>query len=244
MKESLTLCLTALFLSATPGMAQRKSAFLESELSKTITKRISLRHLIHLPEGHEGKNQRWPLLLYLHGGMGRGNDFQKIFWYPVPKMILENAFPNSFVVVIPQCPEGKIWTELSDALLELIHDITGRYKIDTSRIYGIGYSMGGNGIAYLAYANPEIFAAIAPMSGFYHPVLWGGKLKNIPAWFFHGVKDATAGVDSADQMVEEYRKDKLEVKYSRDPEGIHQPPSVEQHLELLQWLLTHAKGKE
>jgi predicted peptidase len=222
--------------------AQQNSPFAEDDISKKITKEISLRYLIYVPEGYDSRKQAWPLLLYLHGGLGRGNDFKKLYWYPVPKMILEGAFPKSFIVVMPQCPEDKIWAELTDALSELINEITKRYKIDTSRIYGIGYSMGGNGIAYLAYTNPKIFAAIAPMSGFYY-TWWVTRLKEIPAWFFHGAKDSIANVDEADKMVEGYRKVAVptEVKYSRDPEGIHCPPSEEQHLELLQWLLKHSK---
>jgi predicted peptidase len=222
------------------GSEKQNSPFSKNELSKKITKEISLRYLIHLPEGYEGSEQHFPLLLYLHGGIGRGADFQKLYWYPIPKMILEKKFPNSFIAVIPQCPKGKMWTELTDALTELIHEITLRYKIDTTRIYGIGYSMGSNGIAYLAYANPEIFAAIAPMSGKFN-TWWVSRLKRVPAWFFHGAKDTLVSVRESDEMVAEYNKNGAEIKYFRNPEGIHCPPTVEKHLELLQWFLEHSK---
>lgn len=219
---------------------QQNSPFSKNVLSKKITKEISLRYLIHLPDGYEGSEQHFPLLLYLHGGIGRGNDFQKLYWYPILKMILEKEFPNSFIAVIPQCPEGKIWTELTDALTELIHETTLRYKIDITRIYGIGYSMGGNGIAYMAYTNPEIFAAIAAMSGKYN-TWWISRLKRVPVWFFHGAKDTLVSVRESDEMVEYYKKNGAEVKYSRNPEGIHCPPTLEQHLEVLQWLSEHSK---
>ena len=40
----------------------------------------------------------------------------------------------------------------------------------------------------LAYYAPDIFAAIAPMSGMSN-TWWASKIKHIPSWFFHGVKD-------------------------------------------------------
>lgn len=228
-----------LFLGKT-GIAQQKNPFIENRLPETITKNISLRYLVHLPNQSGGMHHPLPLLLYLHGGMGRGNDFKKLYWYPVPKMILENTFPDSFVVVIPQCPEGKNWIEYTDALSELIHQTIKYYSIDTSRIYGIGYSMGGNGIAYLAYMHPELFSAIAAMSGFYYTT-WASRLKDIPSWFFHGAKDTILNIDESDKIVEELRKFQANVKYTREPEGIHSPPAVEQHLEVLQWFLEHSK---
>jgi len=155
-------------------------------------------------------------------------------------MILENKFPDSLIAVIPQCPEGKYWPELTDELSCLINEITTHYHVDTTRIYGIGYSMGGNGIAYFAYAHPKIFAAIAAMSGKYN-TWWLSRLKKVPAWFFHGVKDSLVNVRESDEMVEEYKKIGIEVKYSRDPEGMHRPPTEAQHQELFQWLLQQSK---
>jgi predicted peptidase len=220
---------------------QRESPFVEGDLSRIITKRISVRYMAHLPGGYAGTKDRWPLLIYLHGGRGRGSDFQKLYWYPIPKMILENKFPDSFVVVIPQCPEGKDWTELIDALEVLIGHMIDNFRIDTSRIYGIGYSMGGNGIAYFAYTHPGMFSAIVPMSGEYFTT-WASRLGKVPCWFFHGAKDTIANIDRCDRIVEELRKFNDEVKYTRDPQGIHSPPTMEQHLEISQWLLKHSKG--
>jgi predicted peptidase len=222
--------------------AGRDAPFLENTLRKRIGKEVSIRYLLHLPDGYGSSGRRFPLLLYLHGGLGRGNDFQKLSWYPVPKMIRERTFPGSFIVVIPQCPEGGTWDELEDALVALVDDVSSHYRVDPLKIYGLGYSMGGNGIAHLAFMHPDIFAAIAPMSGYYF-TWWASRLKDVPAWFFHGAKDPRIAVGGADAMVEEYEKSGAEVKYSRDPEGVHRPPTEEQHLEVLQWFLGHAKKR-
>jgi predicted peptidase len=236
------LLLALLVLDGESSFSQESQPFQESVLSKTITRQLSLRYLIHVPKKYGTRNSAYPLLLYLHGGLGRGNDFQKLSWYPIPKMIRENSFPDSFIVVIPQCPEGQMWTEQLDALLSLIEETAKRYSIDTTRIYGMGYSMGANGIGYLAYVRPKIFSAIALMSGVYNP-WWVTRLRNVPAWYFHGAKDTCVSVNQSDRMVEEYRKEGMMARYSRDPEGGHRPPSTEAHREVLDWLLQFSKDR-
>jgi predicted peptidase len=239
--ESVLLAgIAGLFALGTAGFGGQASPFLEKKLTKEVVKEISIRYLLHLPEGYESSGERYPLLLYLHGGLGRGSDFQKLSWYPIPKMIRENKFPDSMIALVPQCPEGRMWDELDDALVSLIDEISHRYRVDPSRVYGLGYSLGGNGIAHLAYAHPDIFAAIAPMSGYYFN-WWVSRLKDTPTWFFHGARDASVSVTEADEMVEEFRKSGAEVNYTRDPEGGHRPPTEAQHLEVLQWFLKHSK---
>jgi len=225
-----------------PLQAQDETPFLEKIFSKEICHDISLRYLISLPVGYNDSPEKWPLLLYLHGGMGRGNDFKKLYWYPVPKMILEKKYNLSFIVLIPQCPDGKMWSDMElIEVNELLKNTIKSYHVDSTRVYAIGYSMGGNGVLALAYYAPNIFAAIAPMSGYY-TTWWASKIKNIPSWFFHGAKDDHVAVRESDEMVDSLKKEGAEVKYSRNNEGIHSPPTEKEHLELFEWLLKHKKG--
>ena len=235
------LILISIFLNLTT-QAQNSEPFLEKNFSKEICYNISLRYLIYLPANYDSQNN-WPLLLYLHGGMGRGNDFKKLYWYPVPKMIREKIYNLPFIIVIPQCPEGKIWSDIELIhVTELIKDTVKSYNVDSTRIYAIGYSMGGNGVLALAYYAPDIFAAIAPMSGMSN-TWWAFKIKHIPLWFFHGAKDDHVPVHESDDMVEALRKEGAKVKYSRDNERAHSPPTEDEHLELFEWLLKHKKNQ-
>ena len=222
--------------------AQENEPFLENNFSKEICYDISSRYLISLPSNYDSK-EKWPLLLYLHGGMGRGNDFKKLYWYPVPKMILEKKYNLPYIIIIPQCPEGKMWSgmELIN-VTELLKNIIENYNVDRTRIYAVGYSMGGNGVLALTYYTPDTFAAIAPMSGMSN-TWWASKIKHIPSWFFHGVKDDQVPVRESDEMVEALKKEGAEVKYSRDTERAHSPPSENEHLELFEWLLQHKKDQ-
>jgi predicted peptidase len=226
-----------------PIQAQDNGPLFEKKFSKEICSDISLQYLISLPTGYNDSREKWPLLLYLHGGMGRGNDFKKLYWYPVPKMILEKKYDLPFIVVIPQCPEGKMWSDMElIKVTELLKNIIECYKVDSSRVYAIGYSMGGNGVLALAYYAPDFFAAIAPMSGMSN-TWWASQIKNIPSWFFHGVKDDHVPVRESDEMVAALKKEGAEVKYSRNNEGTHSPPTEKEHLELFEWLLKHKKSQ-
>jgi predicted peptidase len=240
MRYALITSLVILLMTSEMGLAQGSEAFLQRTLTGKVTRNISLRYLIHIPNDYNVTGRRFPLLLYLHGGKGRGDDFKKLSWYPVPKMIVEHSLPDSFVVIIPQCPSGQLWPEQTDGLISLIDETTSQYRIDTARIYGMGYSMGGNGIANVAYARPDLFAALVLMSSIYNP-WWVTRLKKIPAWYFHGAKDDRVSVYEADRMVEEYKREGAEPRYSRDPESGHRPPSEEEHIMILRWLLMHSR---
>jgi len=221
---------------------QDNKPFLEKTFSKKICCDISVRHLIFLPEGYNDSQKKWPLLLYLHGGMGRGNDFKMLYWYPVPKMILKKKYKLPFIVLIPQCPKGKMWSDMElIKVAELIKHTIESYKVDSTRVYAVGYSMGGNGVLALANYASDLFAAIAPMSGMSN-TWWASKIKDIPAWFFHGAKDNRVPVRESDEMVDALKKEEAEVKYSCDNERAHSPPSEKEHLELFEWLLKHKKS--
>ncbi len=83
----------------------------------------------------------------------------------------------------------------------LLDEIEANYRVDKNRIYVTGLSMGGHGTWTLALAEPNRFAAIAPVCGWSHPVEFQ-KIANIPIWIFHGAKDFVVPVSASEQMVE------------------------------------------
>jgi len=94
----------------------------------------------------------------------------------------------------------------------------------------------------LALANylPDMFAAIAPMSGMSN-TWWASRIKDIPSWFFHGAQDDRVPVHESDEMVDALKKEGADVTYTRSDSRTHSPPSEEEHLELFEWLLKHKK---
>lgn len=200
---------------------------------KEVKREVTANYLLYIPQDYDQK-EKWPLILYLHGGMGRGDDLSLLDWYPLPKLLAQNdSYP--FMAVIPQCPAGEMWTD-TELLKALLDDIVAKYKVDDDRIYLMGYSMGGTGAWYMAYKYPDVFAAVAPMSGNTNP-WWASRLKNIPIWAFHGQKDNTIPVTETEEMAEAIRKEGGNIKISIDSERGHSPPPLAEHEKLFDWLL-------
>ena len=79
-----------------------------------------------------------PLIVFLHGSGEKGADLQKIKSH-VPLKYLETNKLDC-IVLASQCPDNKYWD--SDQLYLLIKKIVVENKIDSSRIYLTGLSMG------------------------------------------------------------------------------------------------------
>ncbi|NIW48192.1 MAG: phospholipase, partial [Gammaproteobacteria bacterium] len=81
-----------------------------------------LKFLLYLPSDYHNSEQKWPLVLFLHGIGERGTDLELVKLFGIPKEIEEGVeFP--FLVVSPQCPEDTIWANELDALHALLGDI-------------------------------------------------------------------------------------------------------------------------
>lgn len=206
---------------------------------KEISRTVNARYLLYLPKDYGMQDKKWPLIYYLHGGMGRGNDLEKLKWYPIPKMFEQNdSLP--FIVLSPQCPIDESWTD-TELLLALLDEILSNYAVDPNRVYLTGYSMGGSGVWYLAYEYPDRFAAIAPMSGIGNK-FWASRLKDVPIWVFHGAQDTTISVSETLDMVQALKSEGGDIKVTIDPERGHRPPSVAEHEELFNWFLGHCRN--
>ncbi len=210
------------------------------KFEKKITKTVSCNYLLFLPEDYGKKRQRWPLILFLHGAGERGSVLNKVKAHGPPK-IVKNRKDFPFIVVSPQCPEGDWWTEKVEVLINLVDDISARYKVDKERIYLTGLSMGGFGTWSLASAYPERFAAIAPVCGEGSRIM-ALKLKDIPTWVFHGAKDRVVPLEKSEEMVNAIRKRGGDVKFTIYPEAGHDSWTESyKNQELYDWFLEHSK---
>lgn len=225
----------------TPGFAAQgaPAGFTPVEAPVTLERRVTLRYLVHLPEGYAESTRPWPVLLYLHGGMGRGTDFANMAWYPPIAMTSEGQAPP-FVLVAPQCPAGDTWSD-PETLIAVLDRVAATYRVDPDRVYLAGYSMGGEGAWFLAYRYPDRFAAVAPMSGPGNP-WWASRLARLPVWAFHGANDTNVPVSQTEAMVAAIRKEGGDVRVSLAPERGHSPPTRAEHEALWKWFLEHRRG--
>ncbi|HYV26769.1 MAG TPA: phospholipase, partial [Candidatus Eisenbacteria bacterium] len=77
-------------------------------------------YLLFLPTGYEANaKKRWPLILFLHGSGERGTNIWKVATHGPPKG-MKNLDEFPFIIVSPQCPEGRFWS--NDSLLALLDE--------------------------------------------------------------------------------------------------------------------------
>lgn len=169
---------------------------------QSVALNAAVGYYAYLPEDHYlHPADRFPLLVFLHGSGEKGNgttELGRVLVHGPPKLI-RNGRDFPFIVISPQLPanQGGWPAGLVD---ELINKAIADYRVDTTRMYVTGLSMGGYGTWAYAVAKPGRLAAVVPIAG-------GGStgqacsMKNVPAWAFHGDADGTVNVSGSVNMV-------------------------------------------
>jgi len=211
-------------------------------MKKRITKTVAINYLLYLPKdyGKDGK-KLWPMILFLHGAGERGDNLEAVKKHGPPKLVAAGK-ELPFVIVSPQCPGDDWWTsvEMVDTLSALSDEMVARHRVDPDRIYLTGLSMGGFGTWEMALTFPKRFAAIAPICGRGRPYQ-ANRIKNVPAWVFHGGKDPVVPLKDSEDMVNALKKaGAKEVKFTVYPEAGHDSwTEAYNNPELYSWFLEH-----
>ena len=206
---------------------------------------IDLKYLFYLPKDYyNAKKIAWPLILFLHGMGERGNDLELVKIHGIPKIVkTQKDFP--FIAVSPQCPTEYVWRDkkMLQAVESLILKIIKNYRIDKTRVYVTGLSMGGYGTWALAARRPELFAAAVPICGGGDPATVN-VLKNLPIWVFHGGLDKVVLPEESEKMVRALEKDGGKVRYTLYPEAYHDSwTETYDNPALYDWMLSKRKGE-
>ena len=181
------------FMSSTLLAEEMADKLVPHSFTMEVTLKVGNKYLLTLPEGYDEKNsKKWPLLVFLHGAGERGDDLNMLRKHGPPKLI---AAGHKFeaVVVCPQVTDGDKWNP--HGVKGLVDVIKKEHKIDASRVYLTGISMGGFGTFETIAEYPDVFAAAVPICGGAGiSVVKFGALKNFPIWIFHGAKDPAVPV--------------------------------------------------
>ena len=162
-----------------------------------VLKPVSLKYLTYLPEDYNESRKRFPLLLFLHGSGERGADLEKVLVHgPLKLAAAGQKFP--FIIVAPQCPANRSWD--ADELVGLLNDLEKKFRVDRSREYVSGLSMGGYGTWALLAAQPKRFAAAIPICGGGDPNK-AAQFANVPLWVVHGDQDQAVPFQQSVNMV-------------------------------------------
>jgi predicted peptidase len=224
------------------AVAQKAGEQSAQNFEKTITKVVKANYLLYLPKDY-GKeaDKKWPLILFLHGSGESGSDIEKVKMHGPPKLVAGGKeFP--FVIVSPQSPASRVGWPV-ETLNILLDEILQKYSVDPDRVYLTGLSMGGFGTWAFASANPERFAAIAPICGGGDPFR-ARRLKDLPIWVFHGAKDPTVPIKMSEDMVEALKRAGADVKFTVYPDAGHDSwTATYDNPELYTWFLEHTRKK-
>lgn len=168
-------------------------------------------YVVFVPHAYDGTKE-FPVILFLHGS-GETKGGQKM---PVEQGIgphvkrNEKTFPA--FVVIPQS-EKRTWQADSDdgkRAMAMLDEVMKEYKIDASRQYLTGLSMGGYGTWSHAAAYADRWACFVPVCGGVRNAddvkTTAEKVKNIPCWCWHGDKDTAVKVEKSRELIEAMKK--------------------------------------
>jgi len=198
-----------------PDAARKADRDAIHALRKKLGTQIKYDYIINVPTGYKaGSDHRWPLIVYLHGS-GGGEDKA---WAtardgdgPMGYGRRNPDFP--FITVALRSHGG--W--FPPAVEDVIDDVEAKYSIDTSRVYLMGFSMGGFGTWATAYDRPDRFAAIAPVAAGGGDASLMPLLKNVPAWVFNGGDDEVTPPRLARGAVEALKQAGGTVRYTEYP---------------------------
>lgn len=157
---------------------------IKANFNKEVKEKKEISYILDYPK--EAKTAV-PLMVFLHGAGERGTDLDKVkvngpFKY-------KNLMKEQVAILAPQCPANTWWD--TNAIYHLIKEIQSKYKIDASRIYLTGLSMGGWGSLILAMEHPEMFAAVASVCAPTDRVMQANihQYKDLNMKIFHGGMD-------------------------------------------------------
>ncbi len=125
---------------------------------------------VYIPE-HYNSTVRTPLIVYLHGGVGRENIIEE---EEKEEFIAENPFTelaekNGYIVLYPYGQITATWWDSVgyNNVLSQIKTLKQNFNIDDNRVYMTGFSDGGSGSFFFAMALATDFAGFIPLNG--HP---------------------------------------------------------------------------
>lgn len=232
---------------------QEREKILSPHIFKNA-KNETLPYRLFVPQNYDRK-KKYPLVVYLHGGGGVGDDNLKQIQGGNGYLIdfftqAESQTPYPAFVVAPQSA-GDGWIESAlthpnstrqlKLVVELIDELRRTYSIDGSRLYVAGQSLGGFGAFAIVSEFPKLFAAGVPLCGGADESKVLSIIKT-PLWVFHGEKDEAVPVESSRRIVAAIKKAGGNVKYTEYAgDGHNIWPKVVKEPELLSWLFAQHK---
>jgi len=150
-------------------------------------------YTVYVPKGYDGKGT-WPLLLLLHGSGGdqweiaqaaANLDGRSVF----RGALEENVQEANFLLCAPLARGPSGYEQIAEVdILQTLDEVQRDYRVDSDRVYAMGWSMGGAGSYMMASRFPDRFAAVMPVAGSMDTALIANA-RHVPCWNFHELGD-------------------------------------------------------
>lgn len=216
---------------------------------------------VYVPKSYDG-TAAVPLIVALHGLGGTETTFMQQGNGALPKLAEERGFlvvtplgyrrnggyGRSVIGVIPQAdPLTVRMTQLSEAdVLNVLQLVRTQYRVDPSRIYLMGHSMGSNGTWTLGSRHATLWAGLGPIAGGSSSPsavpLANLKTNRVPVFCVHGDADRTAPVEASRAMVAELKKLGVEHEYIEVKGGTHGDVVAPNIPRIVEFFLQHRRS--
>lgn len=216
-----------------------------------------------LPARYDSTNKKYPLLVFLHGMGELGNgttQLNNVTVTAIPALLKNKKFPPAFTVnnksysFIVVSPQFKNWPGAGDVQAMINHAIS-KYRVDTTRIYLSGLSMGGGATWDYAVQYGRRLAAIVPICGAMGPSDAAAKKiadAGLPVWAFHNKDDKTVTYENSVGFVDKINgfnanpKAKLTLWESGGHDAwtkATNPDTKENGMNMYEWMLQYKRGE-
>jgi len=216
-----------------------------------------------LPVHYQETTKLYPLLIFIPGAGQYGNGALELPFVlndGVAQILNEKKFPPNFRVkgknfsMIVLSPQFSYYPSDFD-VATFINYALSKYRVDRSRIYMSGLSLGGFVTSDFVAENTSLIAAAVPISG----VLMTGNVSercekiatgNLPLWVFHNTEDPTINAAGAMDFISLINKNNpvIPAKLTLFKAAVHDawtqainPAYKENNMNIYEWMLQYSK---
>lgn len=206
-------------------------------------------YTLYLPKGFN-LEQKWPLLILLHGS---GVDERE---FAANQELHKLADKLGLVLLFPRArtASGFYLNQDETDVMYNLAILKKRLPLDWNRTFLGGFSMGGFGTWHTGLRHPGHFAGLAVISGVpslplagedfglsyrFNPIDFSDNAKKMSLLVVHGAKDCAVPVEPVREVVEALRSKGVEPIYKEHANGGH--GDYDWHTDLASWLKTILK---
>ena len=189
----------------------------------------------------ETSKKKLPLIVTLHGSGGGRRDIEQKKWQGAINQLLKTENPEFEAVVVEPQSDGEWDPQSLQRMLD--HILSENPVIDTSRLYCMGYSMGGKGTWEWAMNYPDRFAAIIP-KGFIPDLSKINSMVDLPIWAMVGDKDSkprVEGIPAMEKALKELGSNKVKISVFKGANHATAAGRSREEAGVWEWLFSWAK---